>query len=33
MNKGEFVKHLATQHGITQEEANKGVSIWAKEQR
>lgn len=28
MNKGEFVKHLATQHSITQEEANKAIDIF-----
>ena len=28
MNKGEFVKHLATQHSITQEEANKAIDMF-----
>jgi len=28
MNKGEFVKHVATQHSITQEEANKTIDTF-----
>ena len=28
MNKGEFVKHVATRHSITQEEANKAIDIF-----
>jgi len=28
MNKGEFVKHVATQHSITQEEANKAIDMF-----
>jgi len=28
VNKGEFVKHLATQHNITQEEANKAINMF-----
>jgi len=28
MNKGEFVKHVATQHSITQEEANKAINMF-----
>ena len=28
MNKGEFVKHLATQHDITQDEANKAIDMF-----
>ena len=28
MNKGEFVKHLATQHSVTQEEANKAIDVF-----
>ena len=28
MNKGEFVRHFATQHSITQEEANKAIDMF-----
>jgi DNA-binding protein HU-beta len=28
MNKGEFVKHLATQHSVTQDEANKAIDMF-----
>ncbi|MDC0864963.1 HU family DNA-binding protein [Rickettsiaceae bacterium] len=28
MNKGEFVKHVATQHSITQDEANKAIDMF-----
>ena len=28
MNKGEFAKHIATQHSITQEEANKAIDMF-----
>ena len=28
MNKGEFVKHVAAQHSITQEEANKAIDMF-----
>ena len=28
MNKGEFVKYTATQHDITQEEANKAIDMF-----
>jgi len=28
MNKGEFVKHVATQHSLTQEEANKAINMF-----